>query len=154
MRASLVTWLFLLSASQALACRWPEGVSAPEHRKREILAVCERANWERRKAGLSDLVLDGRLITAAQGHAQDMAERNYFSHTSPEGWSVYERLRGVHMPFRMAGENIAWGQSRGWEVMNDWMNSDGHRSNIMNISFGRMGVGVWNYRWVQVFSDY
>ncbi|MEO5667048.1 MAG: CAP domain-containing protein [Bdellovibrionota bacterium] len=148
----IIGFVGLLSV-QAFACQWPDNTPAPADRAREILTACDRINDERRYAGLDDLILDGRLIVVAQGHAQDMSDRNYFSHVSPEGWRVFDRLRAYGMPFWSAGENIAIGESSAWQVMNDWMGSPGHRANILGQSFRRVGMGLWNYRWVQVFSD-
>ena len=117
-------------------------------------AVVTATNTERRKAGCSALTVDPRLASGAQGHAADMAKNNYFSHTSRNGTSFGDRIRATGARFRTAGENIAKGQPTAAAVVKAWMNSAGHRRNILNCGFTRIGVGFdarGNY-WVQDFT--
>ena len=113
------------------------------------------ANEARGSAG--PLACDPNLAAAARGHAQDMCDRGYFSHTSQDGRSFTDRLDEAGATYRTAGENIAWGQRGPSEVHTSWMNSAGHRRNIMNTSFGRIGVGHVDCggrpHWVQNFAD-
>jgi len=115
--------------------------------------VVQLTNAERDKAGCAALQVDSRLTSAAQGHAIDMATNGYFSHTSMDGRAFDQRIRaaGYSSP---AAENIASGQAIPSEVMQDWMQSPGHRANIVNCSIKAIGAGYdsrGNY-WTQSFG--
>jgi hypothetical protein len=115
--------------------------------------VASLTNAERTKAGCAPLTVDTRLTSAAQGHATDMAVNNYFSHTSLDGRTFDVRIRNAGYP-SPGGENIAKGQTSPSAVVTAWMNSTGHRANILNCSFKTIGVGFdarGNY-WVQNFG--
>ncbi|MFJ3791616.1 CAP domain-containing protein [Kitasatospora sp. NPDC090091] len=118
--------------------------------------VVDLVNAERAKAGCGPLTAESRLATAAQNHSEDMANRNYFDHASPEGFHADHRIEATGYKWSSWGENIARGQKDPAAVMNAWMNSSGHRANILNCSFKQIGVGVrtgsggpW---WTQVFA--
>ncbi|MEU6239127.1 CAP domain-containing protein, partial [Kitasatospora sp. NPDC047058] len=118
--------------------------------------VVDLVNAERGKAGCGPLTADSKLAAAAQGHSEDMANRNYFDHASPEGYHADHRIEAVGYRWSSWGENIARGQKDPAAVMDAWMNSPGHRANILNCSFKQIGVGVrtgsggpW---WTQVFA--
>jgi uncharacterized protein YkwD len=115
--------------------------------------VVRLTNAERSDAGCDALRPDSRLAEAADGHSADMAVRDYFSHTSPEGLTFVDRVRDAGYP-SPGGENIAWGQRTPAEVVKDWMNSSGHRRNILNCDFNAIGVGFDSrgYYWTQVFG--
>ena len=118
--------------------------------------VFNLVNQERQKAGLQPLKMSDKLISLAEMKAQDMAQKNYFSHTSPTYGSPFDMLQRYGVSYRSAGENIAAGQTTAQSVMTDWMNSSGHRANILNSSFTEIGVGYYaggSYRteWVQLF---
>jgi len=124
----------------------------------EMLA---QVNAQRRKAGAPPLALNADLQEAAQAHAQDMLARGFFAHKSPSGTTVRERSRKAGYDWRAIGENIAEGQTSVNEVMTTWMNSPGHRENILNPAFRELGVGLvlgkgrdGEYRviWVQNFG--
>jgi uncharacterized protein YkwD len=115
--------------------------------------VVTLANEERANAGCGALRTASRLNEAARDHSADMATRNYFSHDTPEGRSFVDRLLAVGFP-SPGGENIAMGQSSAQEVTTDWMNSPGHRRNILDCRFTRIGVGFdprGNY-WTEDFG--
>lgn len=98
-------------------------------------------NAERTSRGLRPLNLDPLLREAARGHSRDMFENSYFGHLDLAGGTPAERLRAVNARFRLAGENLALAPTV--EVAhNGLMNSPGHRANILNPSFGRVGIGV------------
>jgi uncharacterized protein YkwD len=103
--------------------------------------VTSLVNAERGKAGCGRVRTNEKLRTAARGHSRDMAERDYFSHDSPDGRSPWDRARaaGYSQPI---GENIAKGQRTPASVMVAWMNSDGHRRNILNCDAKAVGVGL------------
>ncbi len=119
----------------------------------QILSI---VNKERAANGLPALTLDTQLCTAAQAKAEDMKAKNYFSHTSPTYGSPFEMMKKFGISYRAAGENIAKGQKTPQAVMSAWMNSDGHRKNILGKSYTQLGVGyVYNNGspyWVQLFK--
>ncbi|MFC9915229.1 CAP domain-containing protein [Streptomyces sp. NPDC127197] len=116
----------------------------------QVLAI---TNTERAKAGCSYLKLDDRLARAAQLHSEDMSANHYFDHTSLDGRSFADRAiaQGYQAP---GAENIARGQNSPESVMGSWMNSPGHRENILNCSLTTMGLGLVddNSTWTQVFG--
>ncbi|QRG65225.1 CAP domain-containing protein [Brevibacillus choshinensis] len=113
--------------------------------------VANLVNQERAKAGLKPVELDASLNKVAQAKAADMSNNNYFDHTSPTYGSPFDMMKQFGVSYMTAGENIAMGQRTADEVMNQWMNSEGHRQNIMNPSFTKIGVGYVNGYWVQEF---
>ncbi|MFY9825379.1 MAG: CAP domain-containing protein [Thermoanaerobaculia bacterium] len=123
----------------------------------EMLAA---VNAERKRHGAPPLTANARLDQAAQRHAADMLARNYFSHGSPEGRTVSERAKDAGYDWRAIGENIAEGQTSIAEVMKTWMNSPGHRHNILDRDFRELGAGLalgrnkagYKVEWVQVFG--
>ena len=119
-------------------------------------AVLNLVNAERQKAGLKSLTLSDNLTRIAKMKAQDMADKNYFSHTSPTYGSPFEMLQAFGVTYKTAGENIAAGQRTPDEVMESWMNSSGHRANILNANYTELGVGYttggsYGTEWVQLF---
>lgn len=114
--------------------------------------VADLVNQERAKAGLAPLQMDESLNKVAQAKAADMAQNKYFSHNSPTYGSPFDMMKQFGISYRTAGENIAMGQRSPEEVMSQWMNSPGHRQNILNGSFTKIGVGYVNGYWVQTFA--
>ncbi|MGK5729136.1 CAP domain-containing protein [Streptomyces sp. URMC 124] len=98
-------------------------------------------NAERAAAGLRPLAADPRLAAAAQAHSDDMVARDFYAHTSPEGSEPWDRARAAGCPHPGIGENIACGQRSAAEVVRGWMNSPGHRANILKPDFAHIGVG-------------
>ncbi len=117
-------------------------------------AVLQLVNAERSKQGLSSLTLSSKLTAVANEKARDMAENNYFSHTSPTYGSPFDMMQRFGIKYSAAGENIAFGQQTAQEVMNAWMASSGHRANILNPNFEQIGIGYYKKDspdWVQQF---
>ncbi|MGS2640793.1 CAP domain-containing protein [Streptosporangium sp. LJ11] len=119
--------------------------------------VVRLTNVERQKNGCGPLVSDPQLRSAAQGHSDDMAAKNYFSHTSQDGRDMTDRIKASGFsPMRAWAENIAMGQRTPAEVVTAWMNSSGHRANIVNCAYTHLGVGVANSSrgiyWTQNFA--
>jgi uncharacterized YkwD family protein len=115
--------------------------------------VVELTNQERAKNGLPALKLDVELSKVARDKSKDMQTKNYFSHTSPTYGSPFDMMKAYGVSYKSAGENIAMGQRSPEEVVQAWMNSQGHRENIMNPNFTHIGVGhvtTGNY-WTQMF---
>ena len=113
--------------------------------------VASLVNKERAKQGLQPLTLAKDLSGVAEEKAFDMYSKGYFSHNSPAYGSPFEMMKRFGINYRSAGENIAQGQRNPQEVMNSWMNSSGHRANILNPSFNQVGIGYNNGYWVQMF---
>lgn len=111
-------------------------------------------NTERRSRGLKELEYDVGLSRIARLKSQDMKDKRYFSHQSPTYGSPFQMMKDNGIKYRSAGENIAMGQRTPSEVVQTWMNSPGHRANILDPSFTRVGVGYvreGNY-WTQMFA--
>ncbi|MFC8921060.1 CAP domain-containing protein [Cellulosimicrobium sp. NPDC057127] len=123
----------------------PSGLSA------EVAAVIELTNAERAAAGCAPLVVDARLTAAAQLHSEDMLAQGYFDHTSLDGRSPWDRAeaQGYANP---SGENIAKGQRTAEEVVRAWMDSPGHRANILSCDSTEIGVGSAGGVWTQLFG--
>lgn len=105
------------------------------------LEVVRLVNIERAKYGLKPLSENWELSRVARFKSNDMADRRYFSHTSPTYGSPFTMMKNFGIRYTSAGENIAMGQRSAAEVMKGWMNSPGHRKNILNSSFTQIGVG-------------
>ncbi|MEM9114894.1 MAG: CAP domain-containing protein [Myxococcota bacterium] len=123
------------------------------------LDVIGLANEARIAAGRGAMDCVPDLVEVARAHSQDMCDRNYFAHTNLEDESPFDRMRTSGVRFRAAAENIARGQATPEVVHRAWMNSAGHRQNIMNGTYGRVGVGYVRcsdgqpHYWTQVFAD-
>lgn len=115
--------------------------------------VIRLVNMVRAQNGLKPLKENWELSRVARYKSQDMADNKYFSHTSPTYGSPFQMMRDFGLSYRSAGENIAYGQRTPQEVVNAWMNSSGHRANILNSSYTQIGVGyVADGRyWTQMF---
>lgn len=116
----------------------PKPVSTSSSMASQVLAL---VNDERAKAGCGALTTSSALQRAAQGHSADMAANDYFSHDSQDGRSFSDRIRAAGYTGGAIAENIAAGQQSASAVMQSWMNSSGHRANILNCSYRHLGVG-------------
>ncbi|MWC27138.1 SCP-like extracellular [Paenibacillus sp. MMS18-CY102] len=114
--------------------------------------VLQLVNTQRKNAGLPALTMDSALANMALVKAKDMINNNYFSHNSPTYGSPFDMMAKFGITYRTAGENIAKGQQSPEQVMNDWMNSPGHRANILKNGYTKLGVGYYNGAWVQEFT--
>lgn len=103
--------------------------------------MLELVNQERVKNGLKPLQFDPELVPVARAHSQDMFAKGYFAHDNLEGKDPFDRMRAAGIHFQAAGENLALAQTVGIAHVN-LMNSPGHRANILNPSFGRVGIGI------------
>ncbi|EIT86741.1 Cysteine-rich secretory protein family [Fictibacillus macauensis ZFHKF-1] len=119
----------------------------------QIQQVVDLTNAERRKNGLKELTLDRQLTQMAQAKANDMDRNNYFSHNSPTKGSPFNQMKNSGVDYNQAAENIATGQNTPSDAVNDWMNSEGHRKNILNPDYTHIGVGhtTTDEMWVQEF---
>jgi uncharacterized protein YkwD len=137
-RASLYVFLYAVPEGDWFA-RGTSGLRDPDRVRAEMLA---RVNAARKKVGVPPLRSNGKLDLAAQRHAEDMLARNYFAHESPEDKTVRERASAAGYDWQRIGENIAEGQFSVDEVMETWLNSPGHRKNVLAPHFQEMGVGL------------
>ncbi|MEM9087829.1 MAG: CAP domain-containing protein [Cyanobacteria bacterium P01_F01_bin.53] len=123
----------------------------------ELLSLTNKA---RQAAGLGSLSFAYQLGQSAQSHAADLGTQDYFSHVGKDGSELGDRLAETGYQFNQAGENIAAGQVSAMSTFQDWMNSEGHRANILNEEFTEVGFGVFNAAgssehgtyWVQNFG--
>jgi len=116
-------------------------------------AVLDLTNVERQKAGLQPLQTDAKLMNSARQKSTDMASKGYFSHTSPTYGSPFDQMKSNGITYKSAAENIAMGQRTAEEVVKGWMESPGHRENILTPGFTHIGIGYdknGNY-WTQQF---
>lgn len=113
--------------------------------------VVTLVNQERTKTGLSALTSDHALANMALDKAKDMYNNKYFDHNSPTYGSPFDMMKAYGIRYTYAGENIAKGQRNPQEVMDAWMNSTGHRQNILSPNFTKIGVAYYNGEWVQEF---
>lgn len=128
----------------------PEKDSKASEYENEVIRL---VNEIRRENGLSTLIYDWELARVARYKSQDMRDNRYFSHTSPVYGSPFDMIKNFGISYRSAGENIAKGQRTPQAVVNAWMNSSGHRANILNSAYNKIGVGYvsdGNY-WTQMF---
>ena len=115
--------------------------------------VIRLVNEIRVENGLKALTYDWELARVARYKSQDMKDNKYFSHTSPVYGSPFQMIKNFGISFRSAGENIAKGYSTPQAVVNGWMNSSGHRANILNANYTHIGVGYVSggHYWTQMF---
>ena len=168
----LITISSLMATLVMVACPtiWPpsngnDGTTDPGSEPTQaILDLEEKAfdlvNDEREAAGLSRLDMDIALRTVARQHSRDMVDRNFFDHENPDGESPFDRLDNAGIGFRMAAENIAWNNfpNPAETAVDGWMESEGHRRNILTASFSHTGMGVASngeggYYFTQLFVD-
>ena len=115
--------------------------------------VVRLVNEIRQQNGLKPLIENWELSRVARYKSQDMLDNRYFSHTSPTYGSPFQMIKAFGLSYRTAGENIAKGYASPQAVVNGWMNSSGHRANILNVSYTQIGIGYvahGNY-WTQMF---
>jgi len=118
--------------------------------------ILQLTNIEREKVGLHKLTLWNELSIVAMEKSKDMATFNYFAHISPNYGSPFEMMTSFGIKYMAAAENLAYGQRTPEEVVQAWMNSKGHKDNILNRSYNRIGIGVYfdrAYYWTQMFTN-
>lgn len=115
--------------------------------------VIRLVNEIRAENGLKALTYDWELSRVARYKSQDMKDNHYFSHTSPVYGTPFEMIKNFGISYRSAGENIAKGYATPQAVVNGWMNSSGHRANILSTTYTRIGVGYVadGHYWTQMF---
>ena len=129
-----------------------------------VMEVVRETNYRRSLYGCPPLMLNQQLLAAGQSHSDDMAINDFFSHTGSDGSSPWQRIQAAGYSYSLAAENIAAGYSTPQAVVQGWMNSPGHRDNILNCALQEIGVGYRNleidtgsvnyhYYWTQVFAS-
>ncbi|WP_238935448.1 CAP domain-containing protein [Saccharopolyspora spinosa] len=131
-------------------------VGSTAHQKKNEDAVVRLVNAARAQANVAPLQTDERLRTAARDHSKDMARRDFCAHNNPDGLTPSDRMRAAGYP-QPGAENVAKGQNSPHSVMRAWMNSPGHRANLLNPEFTTIGVGAYFGRsdgpsWTQNFG--
>ena len=118
--------------------------------EREVVRL---VNEQRARNGLKPLTENWELSRVARYKSQDMVDKRYFSHTSPTYGTPFQMMKSFGLTFRTAGENIAYGQKTPQAVVSAWMNSSGHRANILSASYTQIGVGYVpsGHYWTQMF---
>jgi uncharacterized protein YkwD len=130
----------------------------------EAQAVVDLINAERVSTGCAPLQVNSKLVAAAQGHSEDMAINDFVDHVGSNGSTVGQRIAEQGYSYSTWGENIAAGYTTAAAAVNGWMNSSGHRANILNCNFQETGVGYyflandtgsenWRHYWTQVFAS-
>ena len=146
----------VLGLAAALAACDGSGPSAPGTPEppaltAEVDAFVSAMNSHRVSLGCPELAWNDDVAQVAEAHSQDMVDREYFSHTSPEGDSPFDRLTEAGISYSSAAENLAYGFSTGDAVLEAWLNSAGHRANIENCTLTEHGVGLEGTHWTHLF---
>jgi uncharacterized protein YkwD len=152
----VVTMAGVLALVMSVGCPVPYDVPYDIYQKEQ--AVFNQVNYERVLRRLDALVMDERLREVARAHSQDMVLRDFFSHVNPDGDDPFDRIRSGGVSYNIAGENIAWNNypDPAEVAVEGWMDSPGHRENILRSEFTCTGVGVASdgeggYYFTQVF---
>lgn len=162
-RSAFVDFTLTVTAATAPAPTPAPAPTTPSGYAGRVLELTNAARAQARTCGATSfaaapaLTYNAQLEQAAQGHATDMATRNYFSHTSQDGRTMAQRITATGYAWRTIGENIAAGQTTPEQVVAGWLASEGHCRNIMNPGFRELGVGYapggsYGHYWVQNFG--
>jgi uncharacterized protein YkwD len=133
------------------ACGADGGLGPTPEISADVQQFVQLLNQHRRAVGCSFLSWNREVAAVAQAHSDDMVDRSFFDHTNPDGNSPFDRLEDAGVAFSSAAENIAAGQASAEAVLDDWLNSSGHRANIENCALTEHGVGLTDQRWTHVF---
>lgn len=129
----------------------PVTVSGAGTGRRALDEMVAMVNAHRRSLRCPELVWMQTVANAAQGHSEDMARRDYFSHQSPEGLGPTDRLRAHGVSYRAMGENIAQHPGTARDVMNGWLASPAHRQNLERCTYTHHGIGLRDGYWTHLF---
>lgn len=123
------------------------GLTAAEQQMFDLI------NRDRAAAGLPALKIDMRLVRAARIKSQDMKDKGYFAHTAPDGTTPWDLMKAQGVTYKAAGENIAHGQRDAAAAEKAFMNSPGHRANILNKNYTHVGIGIVGNYYTQEFAS-
>jgi len=149
MRIALAVTIVGIALFQAQPASSAQGCRAPEW----AFQILKLTNDHRAQYRLRPLQLNCRLLAAAQRHTYDMVSMRKMTHDGSDSSGVGQRVKRVGYGYRSVGENVAWGQKTVQHVVHSWMNSPGHRRNILNHDFTEMGIGRSENYWTQVFGQ-
>jgi uncharacterized protein YkwD len=150
----LKSWILLTACLLSLSAGTVSGPSVAAAATNDTARVVQLINQQRAQRGLPALAVNTALTNAAQGHADDMARYNYFSHTGRNGSTMVTRVQAAgYTNWRYLSENIAAGYTTPEQVVNAWMNSSGHRANILSTSGKEIGVGK-GYNAASTYKNY
>lgn len=128
------------------------GGNPPPATSTEVVTLVDLVNAHRVSEGCEPLAWHGAAAAVARAHSADMRDRDFFSHTNPDGKSPFDRMSDAGVEWSgAAGENIAWGTGSGQTAFDMWINSPGHRANIENCAFTHHGVGLVDTHWTHLF---
>jgi uncharacterized protein YkwD len=125
--------------------------AAPDEQDSAIAEFTTLVNAARSNAGCPSLTWNAEVAGVAARHSQDMRDRNFFSHDNPDGQSPFDRLNRARITYRAAAENILMGTRSGQRAFEMWMDSPGHRANLLNCVYAEHGVGTTETYWTHVF---
>lgn len=129
----------------------PKSAATREQGIETAMQVFDMTNVFRLKQGLAPFLWHEQLAETAYKHSKDMSDRDYFDHKNPDGLSPFDRMKADGLNYWAAAENIAWGYSNAPHVTNGWINSYGHRMNMLSESVESLGVGVYERYYTQNF---
>ena len=154
------TAIIVLACTLATACSGDDGTpfdpgisgNPPPATDAQVVQLIDLVNGHRSGEGCGPLAWHTGAADVALAHSADMRDRDFFSHTNPDGESPFDRMDAAGISWSgVAGENIAWGTGSGDVVFDMWINSAGHRANIENCSYTHHGVGLVDGRWTHLF---
>ena len=151
---AVLVWALAAACGSDDATPFDPGISSnpPPATNAEVIQLVDLVNDHRSGEGCDPLTWHAGAAAVATAHSTDMRDRDFFSHTNPDGESPFDRMDAAGVEWNgMAGENIAYGTGSGSQAFNMWINSAGHRANIENCSFTHHGVGLVDSRWTHLF---
>lgn len=134
-----------------LSCAEDDALGPDPDRDPEVALFVDLMNDHRELVGCPRLTWNDEVASVAQLHSADMAERDFFDHTNPDGESPFDRLQNAGIDYSGAAENIAWGYNTAEAVLDGWLNSPGHKANIERCTMTEHGVGLYQSRWTHLF---
>lgn len=141
----------LLSVLALGPCAQRDALAPSAEQDLAIAEFTQLVNAARTDSRCPALKWNASVATVARRHSEDMRDRNFFAHDNPDGLSPFDRLRGARIEFIAAAENILMGTTSGRRAFDLWMNSPGHRANLLNCSLAEHGVGTAATYWTHVF---
>jgi uncharacterized protein YkwD len=146
-----ITTAALLAAGLLGPCGSDPAAPSNESQDPIVANFASLTNAARANAGCDTLKWHAVAASVARAHSSDMRERRFFSHTNPDGKSPFDRLEAAGVDFRAAAENILHGEASASRALDLWLNSAGHRANLLECSYTHHGVGRVETHWTHVF---
>ena len=150
-RACALALLLAIGACVVVEQQPATSAPPPANPSGEIAEFIALANEARADAGCTEpLILESDVAAVAQSHSEDMQRRDFFDHENPDGRTPMQRVLAYGIPVRAVAENIALGQPTGRVVLESWLDSPGHRQNLLNCDYTHHGVGLAGAYWTHV----